>query len=419
MKTESLFDRSKQIMPGGVSSPVRYVEPYPLYAERGDGSKLTDVEGNQYIDYCMGYGPLLLGHGLPEPVEEKVKDQIDRGVLFGLSSEIEVEFAEFLVELVPSLEMVRFVNSGSEATMAAIRAIRGYTGKDKIVKIAGGFHGAHDSVLVEAGSGAVDIPASDGIPEDFVRHTLQVPFNDPGKLEEVLEDYSSEIAGIIMEPMMGNAGVIPPEEGYLERVRELANEHDVLLVFDEVITGFRLGLGGAQEYFGITPDLTTMGKIAGGGFPIGLFGGKREIMSEISPQGNTYEAGTFNGHPVALVAGYNLLKYVEKEGVYDKVNDLGEKLREGLKELTEGIERYQIAGLGSTFKVFFADLDRPPRNYSEAKSCRDEEWKKEFRPKMLDEGVFLPPSQYETQFISFAHSEKDIEKTLDAYDKCL
>ncbi|MBS3736953.1 glutamate-1-semialdehyde 2,1-aminomutase, partial [Candidatus Bipolaricaulota bacterium] len=383
-----------------------------------DGSKLTDVEGNQYIDYCMGYGPLLLGHGLPEPVEEKVKDQIDRGVLFGLSGEIEVEFAEFLVERVPSLEMVRFVNSGSEATMAAIRTIRGYTNKDKIVKIAGGFHGAHDSVLVEAGSGAVDIPASDGIPEDFVRHTLQVPFNDPGKLEEVLENYSTEIAGIIMEPMMGNAGVIPPENGYLERVRELADEHDVLLVFDEVITGFRLGLGGAQEYFGITPDLTTMGKIAGGGFPIGLFGGKREIMSEISPQGNTYEAGTFNGHPVALVAGYNLLKYVEKEGVHDKVNSLGERLREGLKKLTEGTG-YQVAGLGSTFKVFFTDLDRPPRNYSEAKSCRDEEWKKEFRPKMLDEGIFLPPSQYETQFISFAHSEKDIEKTLEAYDKCL
>lgn len=419
MRAENLFDRSKQLMPGGVSSPVRYVEPFPLYAERGDGSKLTDVEGSQYIDYCMGYGPLLLGHGLPESVEEKVKEQIDRGVLFGLSGEIEVKFAEFLVDQVPSLEMVRFVNSGSEATMAAIRAMRGYTGKNKIVKIAGGFHGAHDSVLVEAGSGAVEVPDSDGIPEDFVRHTLQVPFNDSRELEKVLEKYSKDVAGIIMEPMMGNAGVIPPEGGYLKRVRELADEHDVLLVFDEVITGFRLGLGGAQEYFGVTPDLTTMGKIAGGGFPIGLFGGRKEIMSEISPQGNTYEAGTFNGHPVSLVAGYNLLKYVKSEGVYEKVNDLGEKLRNGLKKLTDESERYQVAGLGSTFKVFFTDLNRPPRNYSEAKASRAEEWKKEFRPKMLDEGVFLPPSQFETQFISFAHSEKDIEITMDAYDKCL
>lgn len=419
MKSEEQFNRAVDLMPGGVSSPVRYVEPYPKYVDKGAGSHLTDIDGNEYIDYCMGYGPLLLGHGLPEKVKKKVKEQLEKGLLYGASTEIEVDFADFLVDRVPSLEMLRFVNSGSEATMAAIRAARGYTGKDKIMKIEGGFHGAHDSVLVQAGSGAVDIPASSGIPNDFVKHTLQVPFNDPNTLEGLLKEYSQDLAGIIMEPIMGNAGIIPPKDGYLQRVRKLTKEYDTLLIFDEVITGFRIGLGGVQEYFDVTPDFTTMGKIAGGGFPFGIFGGRKEIMEEISPLGDTYEAGTFNGHPVATTAGYHLLKYVEKNDVYDEVNGLGKKLRAGLRELTEEKEGYQVGGIGSMFKLFFTEDSHPPKNYKEAQNCETERWKEEFRPKMLNEGIFLPPSQFETQFISYAHTDEDIEKTLASYERCL
>lgn len=419
MKSEELFQSAKNLMPGGVSSSVRYLEPYPKYVASGKGSHITDVDGNEYIDYCMGYGPLLLGHGLPEKVKNKVIKQLDKGVLFGLPSEIEVDFSQFLTNRVPSLDMVRFVNSGSEATMAAIRAARGFTGKAKIMKVSGGFHGAHDCVLVEAGSGAVDIPASKGIPEDFLKHTLQVPFNDPNRLEELLKEYSDDLAGLIIEPVMGNAGIIAPKEGYLERVRELTREYGVLLIFDEVITGFRLGLGGAQEYFNVTPDLTTMGKIAGGGFPFGFFGGKKEIMREISPLGDIYEAGTFNGHPVVLTAGYHLLRYIESHDVYEKINRLGESLREGLVELTRDKTGYQVGGIGSMFKLFFTSDSAPPRNYRETQSFRAKEWKEEFRPKMLEQGIFLPPSQFESQFISYAHAEEDIDKTLSAYEKCL
>ncbi len=417
-KSEKLFDRALKVMPGGVSSPVRSIKPYPFFVNKAEGSHIFDEEGNEYIDYCMGYGPLLWGHGLPEPVKEKIISQLEKGILYGAPTEIEVKFAELISQHVPGLEMVRLVNSGSEATMGAIRAARGFTGKDKIIKIEGGFHGAHESVLVKAGSGAMGIPASNGIPRDFIKHTIQVPFNDVEAMEESITKYEDDLAAVIMEPIMGNAGVILPGNGYLTEVRRLTKKHQVLLIFDEVITGFRLGLGGAQEYFGVTPDLTTLGKVAGAGLPIGIFGGKREIMKEVAPAGNIYEAGTFNGHPLVLTAGYHLLEYLKENKVYEKVNRLGDILRRKVGELATN-RGYKVSGIGSMFKVFFTKEDKVPRNYEEAKRCNYNRWLKSFWPSMLEAGIFLPPSQYETQFISYAHTEAEIERTVDAYRKCL
>lgn len=420
-ESKDLFDRAMRVMPGGVSSPVRSVEPYPFFVESGDGAHVTTEDGDRLVDYCMGYGPLLLGHGLPKEVREAVDAQIDDGVLYGAPTRLEVEFAEHVVDRVPSMEMLRLVNSGTEATMSAVRAARGYTGDDKIVKVEGGFHGAHDGVLVEGGSGlsTLGTPDSDGVPRSFTRHTLQVPFNDAEAVEHVLEEFD-DVACVLVEPMMGNCGPVEPEEGYLERLRDLTREHGVLLVFDEVITGFRLGIGGAQERYGVEPDLTTLGKVAGAGFPIGVFGGRRDVMREVSPSGDVYQAGTFSGHPVTVGAGLESLRYLEREDVLDHVDALGEELRRGLRDVVEDVRpEYTVGGVASVFKLFFTEDGELPRDRDDVDACDTERWRRIFWTEMQQEGVFLPPSQYESQFVSYSHTDEEVEETVEAYEEAL
>ena len=413
----NLFDRARDLMPGGVSSPVRAISPYPFYTARGQGPYLWDADGNRLIDYCLAYGPMILGHCHPAIVQAAT-EQMSRGWLFGTPSELEVQAAERISRLYPSMQMLRFVSSGTEATMAAIRVARGATGKDKIIKIEGGFHGAHDSVLIKAGSGAttLGIPDSRGVPADTAKNTLQVPYNDLEALETVLKSFEGQVACLIMEPVLGNIGPILPEKGYLEGVRRITKEHDVLLIFDEVITGFRLALGGAQERFGIRPDLTTLGKIIGGGFPIGIFGGRRDLIEQVAPNGGIYQAGTFNGSPVSLASGMATLDILEKDNALGNLEATGEELRRGMKDIVEDLGLgYSVVGIASMFKIFFG---REPHNYAEALKCDRSGYLAFFR-RMLDSGVFLTPSQYETDFISLAHSSEVIQTTLEAFASCL
>lgn len=412
-RSKRLFEQARTLLSGGVSSPVRAIKPYPFYTRHAKGSKITDIDGNTYIDYCMAYGPLLFGHAF-DAVAQAVRHQLESGWLYGTPTELEPKIALRLARLYRSIEMVRFVSTGTEATMGAIRVARGFTGKNKIIKIEGGFHGAHEAVLVKAGSGAttLGVPDSLGVPADFTRNTLQVPYNDIEAMADVIRANKDEVAAVIMEPVLGNIGPVLPADGYLRDVRKLTAENDVLLIFDEVITGFRLAAGGAQAYFGITPDMTTLGKILGGGFPIGVIGGRRDIMEMIAPAGKVYQAGTFNGHPASLAAARAVLDVLEKGDVHTELNRTGDKLREGLGDVIEdrGLD-YSVSGLASMFKVFFGEL---PHNYQEALRC-DKDSFNVFWRKMLDAGIFLPPSQYETNFISTAHSEDDIGKTIEAY----
>ena len=414
MKSEKLFELAKGYMPGGVSSPVRAYTPYPFYTARAKRSKIYDVDSKEYIDYCLAYGPLVLGHG-NEEVKRAVVDQLEKGWLYGTPHEKEITLAEKIITHYPSVEMVRFVNTGSEATMAAIRLARGFTGRDKIVKIEGGFHGAHDGVLVKAGSGATTfgIPDSKGIPKDSVKNTLQIPFNDAEALTSVLENNS--VAAIILEPVMGNVGPIAPAANYLSEVRRITKENDVLLILDEVITGFRLALGGAQEYYGVDADLTILGKIVGGGFPIGMFGAKREIMALVAPSGAVYQAGTFSGNPVSVTAGLKTIEILERDSVPERINELGATMRAVLSELVRDSDVDGcVSGVGSMFKVFFSPGSAAVKNYADALGCDKAKYMRLFH-KMLSSGVFLPPSQFETNFVCFAHTDEDIERTLKAY----
>jgi glutamate-1-semialdehyde 2,1-aminomutase len=412
-----LFDSARGLLPGGVSSPVRAISPHPFYTARADGPYLWDVDGNRFTDYCLAYGPMILGHRHPA-IERAVTDQLTRGWLYGTPSEMEPTLAARITRLYPSREMLRFVSTGTEATMAALRVARGASGRDKIIKIEGGFHGAHDSVLVKAGSGAttLGIPDSGGVPKDTARNTLQVPFNDLDALEKVLRAFPEQIACLIMEPVLGNIGPVLPEEGYLQAVRDLTAEHDILLIFDEVITGFRLALGGAQGHYGVKPDLTTLGKIIGGGFPIGIFGGRRDLMEQVAPSGGIYQAGTFNGSPVSLAAGSATLDVLEMEMVLERLNATGDKLRRSLQQIVEDLGRdYSVVGTSSMFKIFFGP---EPHNYEQALKCDKVGYLAFFR-RMLERGIFLTPSQYETDFLSAAHSEEVIESTLEAFSSCL
>ncbi|HUI40170.1 MAG TPA: glutamate-1-semialdehyde 2,1-aminomutase [Methanothrix sp.] len=411
------FGKARKLLPGGVSSPVRAISPYPFYTARAEGAYLWDSDGNRFIDHCLAYGPMILGHRHPV-VEAAVKKQLEKGWLYGTPSELELQLAERIAGYYPSMQMLRFVSTGTEATMAALRVARGATGKDKIIKIEGGFHGAHDSVLVKAGSGAttLGIPNSKGVPVDTAKNTLQVPFNDAAALEKTLSSFPEEIACLIMEPVLGNIGPVLPQEGYLQRVRDLTEENDVLLIFDEVITGFRLGLGGAQEHYGVTPDLTTLGKIIGGGFPIGVFGGRRDLMEQVAPSGGIYQAGTFNGSPVSLAAGMATLDLLEKDSALEKLNRAGDEMRSSLKEIVEDLDLgYSVVGVASLFKVF---LGPEPHSYADALRC-DKAGYLEFFHRMLARGVFLTPSQYETDFLSTAHSQEVLEATLEAFRSCL
>jgi len=370
-KSEKLFEKAKEIIPGGVNSPVRAFRPYPFFTKCAKNSRLVDVDGNEYIDYCMAYGALILGHA-PRVIVDAVKEQIEKGTLFGTPTEPEVELAELICDIVPSAEMVRLVSTGAEATMSAIRAARGYSGRKKIIKFEGCYHGAHDSVLVKAGSGATTfgIPDSLGIPEETTSNTIILPFNDSEKFEEEVKAQRGELAAVILEPVIGNIGVVTPKEGFLETVRELTENYDIVLIFDEVITGFRLALGGAQEYYGIKPDMTTLGKILGGGFPMAAYVGKEEIMKTIAPSGKVYQAGTYSGNPVSVTAALETLEFLhdKRESFYpemeNKCKEIVRKLRTVINEL--GL-RLQINHVASMFQLFFTE--KPVYDYRTAKAA--------------------------------------------------
>ncbi len=413
MKSNELFETAKTLMPGGVSSPVRAIRPYPFYTASARGAHLTTVDGTELIDCCMAYGPLVLGHCHPD-IRAAIGRQVERGWLYGTPSPLEPEMARRVIGAHPGMDMVRFVSSGSEATMAAIRLARGYSGKEDIVKIEGGFHGAHDGVLVKAGSGATThgVPDSAGVLPDLVSHTRQVPYNDPEALEELLSR-NKNIAAFIIEPVLGNIGPILPEFNYLREVREITKAHDVLLIFDEVITGYRVCMGGAQAYFGVRPDLMTLGKIVGGGLPIGMFAGRREIMELVSPSGPVYQAGTFSGNPLSLSAGIATIDWLDAHpDVYAQMRLMTEAIRDSVPEDAGG----QFVMLGSMFKYFFRS--EVPTNYQEVKECDTEAFGR-FWKKMYHAGIFLPPSQYETNFISAVHTKDDIERISDAYRQSL
>jgi glutamate-1-semialdehyde 2,1-aminomutase len=413
MKSSDLFSIAKNLMPGGVSSPVRAIRPYPFYTEHATGSHIMTVDGTDLIDCCMAYGPLILGHAHPH-IRKAIEAQLKNGWLFGTPAPQEPAFAKIITGDHKGMDMVRFVSSGSEATMAAIRLARGFTGKKDIVKIEGGFHGAHDAVLVKAGSGAttMGVPDSAGVLADLVAHTRQVPYNDPEALESLLAAHP-DVAALIIEPVLGNIGPIIPEDNYLQDIREITRAHEVLLIFDEVITGYRLGIGGAQEMYGVKPDLTTLGKIIGGGLPIGAFGGRREIMEMVAPQGPVYQAGTFSGNPLSLTAGLATLQWLhDHHTIYD---DLDEKTR-ALEESLGGTTGGSFVRLGSMFKWFFRN--EPPKNYREVKECDTASFGR-FWKRMLDAGVFLPPSQFETNFLSSAHSDQDLTTLSRAYTQWL
>jgi glutamate-1-semialdehyde 2,1-aminomutase len=414
MKSSDLFAVAKTLMPGGVSSPVRAIRPYPFYTARGSGSQITTVDGPSLIDCCMAYGPLILGHAHPQ-IRRAIEAQLKSGWLYGTPSPLEPAYAQMITGDHKGMEMIRFVSSGSEATMASIRLARGYTGKQDIVKIEGGFHGAHDGVLVKAGSGATTLGVADsaGIPADIVAHTRQVAYNDPDALESVLAAHA-DVAALIIEPVLGNIGPVLPDDDYLPAIREITRAHDVLLIFDEVISGYRLAIGGAQALYGVQPDLTTLGKIIGGGLPIGAFGGRRDIMELVAPQGPVYQAGTFSGNPLSLTAGIATIEWLHSHRTI--YHDLDEKTR-ALEESLDGRSNNgSFVRLGSMFKWFFRR--EPPKNYREVKECETAAFNRFWR-RMLDTGIFLPPSQFETNFLSAAHSDQDLSTITQAYAQCL
>jgi glutamate-1-semialdehyde 2,1-aminomutase len=411
MKSEDLFRDAVNLMPGGVSSPVRAIKPYPFYTAHANGSHLITVDNKTLIDCCMAYGPLILGHAAPV-VREAISAQLGKGWLYGTPTPREPEYARLITGDHPCMDMVRFVSSGSEATMAAIRLARGFTGKKDIVKIEGGFHGAHDAVLVKAGSGAttLGVPDSAGVLADLVAHTRQVAFNDHEALDALLSQHD-DVAALIIEPVMGNIGPVLPSDNYLADVREITKAHDVLLIFDEVITGYRLGIGGAQVKYGVKPDITTLGKIIGGGLPIGAFGGKREIMAQIAPAGPVYQAGTFSGNPLSLSAGMATVRWLHDHPLVYR--EMDEKTR--VIEESVGTSKGSFVRLGSMFKYFFRN--RAPENYREVKEC-DTAAFGTFWEKALTRGIFFPPSQFETNFVSACHNDTDIATIAQAYREC-
>lgn len=420
-KSKSLFLRAQACIPGGVNSPVRAfrgVGGEPRFIKSGYGSHMVDVDGVSYIDYIGSWGPLILGHGSKE-VQSALRDQISRGTSFGAPTENEVVLAEMICAAMPSIERVRLVNSGTEATMSAIRVARAFTGRDKIIKFDGCYHGHSDGLLVKAGSGiaTLGLPECPGIPPAQSSLTISLPFNNAGLVEEALYQNRAEIAAIIIEPVAGNMGTVPPAKGFLQRLRKLTREHGVLLIFDEVMTGFRLAYGGAQELFNIKPDLTCLGKIIGGGLPIGAYGGNKEIMKLIAPEGPVYQAGTLSGNPLAVAAGIAALKSLKKPGVYRRLERSAADLTEGIRKVSSetGVP-LEVNRVGSMFTVFFAST--PITDFQSAKSSNVEYYGKFFHA-LLERGVYFAPSQFEACFISLAHKRKDIALTLQAIREAL
>ncbi|MDZ7701919.1 MAG: glutamate-1-semialdehyde 2,1-aminomutase [Halobacteriales archaeon] len=417
--SRALYDRALSVLPGGVNSSVRAIRPYPEFIDRGEGGHVVDADGNRYVDHVLGYGPLLLGHTMPEPVQARVHEAMDEGPMYGAPTEVEVELAEFVVDHVPSVDMVRFVNSGTEATVSAVRLARGHTGREKVVVMQGGYHGANDTTLVEGDLDGVE-PSSPGIPQGVVEHTIPVPFNDAEAVEAAFEAHGDDIAAVLTEPMLGNTGIVEPDDGYHDRLRRLCDEHGALYVLDEVITGFRVGgLGGAQEAYDVTPDLTTFGKVVGGGFPVGAVGGRAEIMESLTPVGDVFQSGTFSGHPVTMAAGLATLEYAEAEGVHDRLAALGEELRTGLRDIVaDRAPTYTVVGRDSLFKVVFT-RERGVRTAADVERAQRERWDRLFRPAMRDHGVLLTANQHEAQFLCHAHTAEDVETTLEAYKQAL
>ena len=416
VRSAELFARAKNLLPGGVDSPVRAfrgVGGTPLFIARGKGATIWDVDGNRYVDYLASWGPLIAGHAHPGVVAA-IHEAANRGTSFGAPTEAELELAELVKQAFPSIELVRFVSSGTEATMSALRLARAATGREMLIKFDGGYHGHADGLLVQAGSGPLTFgqPDSPGVPRESARQTLSVPYNDLPAVRDAFQAHPGQIAAVIVEPVAGNMGVVPPAPGFLEHLRSLTREHGTLLIFDEVITGFRIALGGAQERFRVTPDLTCLGKIVGGGLPVGAYGGRRDLMEQISPLGPVYQAGTLSGNPLAMAAGAATVRLLTEPGVYGHLEALSARLADGLQEAARAANvAYAANRLGSMFTGFFCA--QPVIDYASAKKADTQVYARFFHA-MLDRGIYFAPSQFEAGFVSLAHTEADIDATIEA-----
>ncbi len=415
-KSEEIFAAAQKIMPGGVNSPVRAfksVGGQPIVFDRVKGAYIWDVDGNQYIDYVGSWGPAICGHTHPDVINA-LKDALEKGTSFGAPCVLENVLAEMVIDAVPSIEMVRFVNSGTEACLSVLRLMRAFTGRDKLIKFEGCYHGHGDMFLVKAGSGVatLGLPDSPGVPKSVTSNTLTAPYNDLEAVKQLFADNPGEIAGVILEPIVGNAGFIPPDAGFLEGLRLLTQENGALLVFDEVMTGFRIAYGGVQEKFGVTPDLTTLGKVIGGGLPVGAYGGRRDIMSMVAPAGPMYQAGTLSGNPLAMTAGIKTLELLQKPGTYEYLDKITKKLSDGLLQIAKETGHAACGGqISGMFGLFFTQ--GPVHNYEDAKKSDLAKFSR-FHRGMLERGIYLAPSQFEAGFTSLAHTDEDIDKTLAA-----
>ncbi|PNY87532.1 glutamate-1-semialdehyde 2,1-aminomutase [Staphylococcus agnetis] len=419
-KSTQAFEIAEKLMPGGVNSPVRAfkaVDTPPLFMERGEGSKIYDIDGNEYIDYVLSWGPLILGHRDPKVIDA-IHKVVDRGTSFGASTLEENKLAQLVIDRVPSIEKVRMVSSGTEATLDTLRLARGYTGKNKIIKFEGNYHGHSDSLLIKAGSGVatLGLPDSPGVPEGTAKNTITVPYNDIEAVKYAFEQFADDIAAVIVEPVAGNMGVVPPVEGFLQGLRTITHEHDALLIFDEVMTGFRVGYHCAQGYFNVTPDLTCLGKVIGGGLPVGAFGGKKEIMDHIAPSGDIYQAGTLSGNPLAMTSGYMTLSQLTPES-YVYFNELGDALEEGLKTTFAKYNVPIVINRAGSMIGFFLN-EGPVTNFKQANQSDLKLFSMMYR-ELAQEDVFLPPSQFEGMFLSTSHTHEDVQKTIAAFDTAL
>jgi len=418
-RSKALFDEAQRYLPGGVNSPVRAFKAVggePLFISRGNGARIYDEDGNEFIDYVCSWGPLILGHAHPQVVEA-IRKALERGTSFGAPTELETVLAKMVCAAMPSMEMVRFVNSGTEATMSAIRLARAATGRDKIVKFAGCYHGHSDGLLAKAGSGmaTLGLPSCPGVPASFTSETLVAAYNNWQMVEQLLTKFSGDIAAIIVEPIAANMGVVPPQPGFLEHLRYLTQEASVLLIFDEVITGFRVAYGGAQALYKVTPDLTCLGKIIGGGLPVGAYGGRREIMEMVAPVGSVYQAGTLSGNPVAMTAGIETLNILKESGLYSQLETRSSLLEQGITQAAnKALISIQVPRVGSILTIFFA---REPVTDYETACQADTKLYARFFHQMLSQGIYLPPSQFEAAFVSTAHTGANIEATVEAASK--